>query len=300
MRRHAPPRGAGAGPVACLGATFRIAPAAIRRLRMRRVVCASIRQPEDARTAGRRRSGRHRPGGIPVGGFGQASAPAHDDRRRVLSVPRAPAASRTQGRRRVAPHSWQAPGMFCPSAAKGLGCDRHRAGGVREVWCRASGCSGVVDEERRQASGQPGTARAAAMPTMPMRCRSGPVSAPWACQVCYFGLYQKAGAALSVRRLGVLPSQHEHRPPPSADAGRSTARTHAPAPAQARFPERAISLLVPFAPGGIADITARAVAEHMSKALGQPVVVENKPSAGSIVASQAVAHAPSPTATRCC
>jgi tripartite-type tricarboxylate transporter receptor subunit TctC len=61
--------------------------------------------------------------------------------------------------------------------------------------------------------------------------------------------------------------------------------------AQNRFPERAISLLVPFAPGGIADITARAVAEHMSKTLGQPVVVENKPSAGSIVASQAVASA---------
>jgi tripartite-type tricarboxylate transporter receptor subunit TctC len=61
--------------------------------------------------------------------------------------------------------------------------------------------------------------------------------------------------------------------------------------AQPRFPERAISLLVPFAPGGIADITARAVAEHMTKALGQPVVVENKPSAGSIVASQAVATA---------
>lgn len=61
--------------------------------------------------------------------------------------------------------------------------------------------------------------------------------------------------------------------------------------AQARFPERAITVLVPFAPGGIADITARAVGEHMAKALGQPVVIENKPSAGSIVASQAVATA---------
>jgi tripartite-type tricarboxylate transporter receptor subunit TctC len=61
--------------------------------------------------------------------------------------------------------------------------------------------------------------------------------------------------------------------------------------AQPTFPSKPISLLVPFGPGGIADITARAVAEHMSKSLGQPVVVENKPSAGSIVASQAVARA---------
>jgi tripartite-type tricarboxylate transporter receptor subunit TctC len=61
--------------------------------------------------------------------------------------------------------------------------------------------------------------------------------------------------------------------------------------AQPRFPERPITLLVPFAPGGIADITARAVAEQMARTLGQPVVVENKPSAGSIVASQAVATA---------
>ena len=61
--------------------------------------------------------------------------------------------------------------------------------------------------------------------------------------------------------------------------------------AQGRFPDRPITLLVPFAPGGIADLTARAVAEHMARTLGQPVVVENKPSAGSIVASQAVAAA---------
>jgi len=64
-----------------------------------------------------------------------------------------------------------------------------------------------------------------------------------------------------------------------------------PLQAQTRFPDHAISLLVPFGPGGIADLTARAVAEVMAKSLGQPVVVENKPSAGSIVASAAVAAA---------
>lgn len=60
---------------------------------------------------------------------------------------------------------------------------------------------------------------------------------------------------------------------------------------QGRFPEQPIVLVVPFAPGGIADLTARAVAEQMGRRLGQPVVVENRPSAGSIVASQAVASA---------
>ncbi len=64
-----------------------------------------------------------------------------------------------------------------------------------------------------------------------------------------------------------------------------------PLHAQSSYPDKPISLLVPFAPGGIADLTARAVAEHMTKVLGQAVVVENKPSAGSIVASQAVATA---------
>ncbi len=63
------------------------------------------------------------------------------------------------------------------------------------------------------------------------------------------------------------------------------------ASAQSRFPERPITLVVPFGPGGIADLTARAVAEHMAKTLGQAVVVDNKPSAGAIVASQAVAGA---------
>lgn len=61
--------------------------------------------------------------------------------------------------------------------------------------------------------------------------------------------------------------------------------------AQGAWPQRPITLVVPFAPGGIADLTARAVAEQMARSLGQPLVVDNRPSAGSIVASQAVAGA---------
>jgi tripartite-type tricarboxylate transporter receptor subunit TctC len=67
--------------------------------------------------------------------------------------------------------------------------------------------------------------------------------------------------------------------------------TTLPGFAQSRFPERPITLLVPFGPGGVADLTARAVAEQMSKSLGVAIVVDNKPSAGSIVASQTAASA---------
>jgi tripartite-type tricarboxylate transporter receptor subunit TctC len=54
---------------------------------------------------------------------------------------------------------------------------------------------------------------------------------------------------------------------------------------------RPITLIVPFAPGGIADLTARAVAKEMSATLKQTIVVDNKPSAGAIVGSQQVARA---------
>ena len=61
--------------------------------------------------------------------------------------------------------------------------------------------------------------------------------------------------------------------------------------AQGAFPERPITLVVPFGPGGIADLTARTVAQAMSATLRQPIVVDNKPSAGSIVGSTGVAQA---------
>jgi tripartite-type tricarboxylate transporter receptor subunit TctC len=64
-----------------------------------------------------------------------------------------------------------------------------------------------------------------------------------------------------------------------------------PALAQARFPERAITIVVPFGPGGIADLTARAVGEQIAAALGQQVIVDNRPGAGGIVAAQQVRSA---------
>jgi tripartite-type tricarboxylate transporter receptor subunit TctC len=65
-----------------------------------------------------------------------------------------------------------------------------------------------------------------------------------------------------------------------------------PAPAQQPFPNRAITLVVPFPAGGGNDALARLVAERMSKPLGQQVVVENRGGAGGTVATRAIAKSP--------
>ena len=54
---------------------------------------------------------------------------------------------------------------------------------------------------------------------------------------------------------------------------------------------RAIKIVVPFGAGGVADLTARIVAQKMADNLGQPVVIENKPGAGGVVAGDTVAKA---------
>jgi tripartite-type tricarboxylate transporter receptor subunit TctC len=67
---------------------------------------------------------------------------------------------------------------------------------------------------------------------------------------------------------------------------------HASAYAQDKYPNRPIRMIVPFPAGTAPDVSARFVAERMSRTLGQPVVVDNKPGASTIIGAQQFVTAP--------
>ena len=58
------------------------------------------------------------------------------------------------------------------------------------------------------------------------------------------------------------------------------------------YPTRPVRVIVPVAPGGGADITARLTAQWLSERLGQQFIVENRPGGGTNIGTEAVAHAP--------
>jgi tripartite-type tricarboxylate transporter receptor subunit TctC len=61
--------------------------------------------------------------------------------------------------------------------------------------------------------------------------------------------------------------------------------------AQANYPTKPVRIVLPFGPGGVADVTARIVADKLSNKLGQQFVIENMPSAGGITAARTVVNA---------
>src|SRR5262245_39522460 len=67
--------------------------------------------------------------------------------------------------------------------------------------------------------------------------------------------------------------------------------TGLPAHAQDHYPSRPVKLLVPFPAGGPVDVMGRLVAQHLSTTLGQQMIVENRPGAGSTIAGKAITTA---------
>ena len=82
-------------------------------------------------------------------------------------------------------------------------------------------------------------------------------------------------------------TSHAQRSPPSWPALPSRSRA-SPRAAQDDYPSRPIRLVVPVAAGGGTDMVGRVLAEHLSSKLGQPVTVENRPGAGSLIGIDSV------------
>jgi tripartite-type tricarboxylate transporter receptor subunit TctC len=64
------------------------------------------------------------------------------------------------------------------------------------------------------------------------------------------------------------------------------------ASAQEQYPSRPVRIIVPFAAGGPADVYARFLATKLQEAMGQPFIIDNRPGAGSIIGTDAVAKSP--------
>ena len=72
----------------------------------------------------------------------------------------------------------------------------------------------------------------------------------------------------------------------------------APARGDSLYPDHPVMLIVPYAPGGVADLGMRILGDKLAARLNQQFVIENRPGAGGIVAAQGRARPRRPTATR--
>src|SRR2546427_44364 len=97
----------------------------------------------------------------------------------------------------------------------------------------------------------------------------------------------------SISQTSSLPSGGPNRPTgrPAASAAASLA-AQLPAAAQADYPNKPVTMIVPFPAGGRTDLVGRIVAQELTKHIGRPVAVVNKPGASSVLGAREVAEAP--------
>ena len=96
-----------------------------------------------------------------------------------------------------------------------------------------------------------------------------------------------------------LPEEHMlsrcnawHRIGASAIAAVVMATFAIAAQAQANYPDRAVRIILPYGPGGVADVSTRLVAAELSRRMGQNFFIDNRPGAGGIVAAKAALNFP--------
>ena len=70
--------------------------------------------------------------------------------------------------------------------------------------------------------------------------------------------------------------------------------------AQSGFPDKPVRIVLPYGPGGVADVTSRLVAQKLSERTGQNFFIDNRPGAGGIVAANAVISSPTVAAWWTC
>src|SRR4029450_13301460 len=86
-----------------------------------------------------------------------------------------------------------------------------------------------------------------------------------------------------------MPADHKTTPWVAMAVIAAALSTHCPYTAWAQnYPDRPVKIVLPFGPGGVADVTARIVADKLGDRFGQRFVIENMPGAGGITAAKAV------------